>query len=129
MAKTIVRSIYASSATTTNDLAHIDIGYSCKLVGVSTVIDPTTLVALDAVLLEVSTASTGQQTTNDAQGVLARTNYRAGANTNSVAAPAPTSWAGPMAIDIPAGTRVYIHSLQNGTTPTRVSVLLHLQIS
>jgi hypothetical protein len=128
MAKTIVRSIYASSAATTNDLAHIDIGYSCKVVGVAVLLDPTALAAYDAVLLEVSTASTGQQATNDAQGVIARSAYRVG--TTTVGFPfSGSSWQGPMAIDIPAGTRIYIHTVQAGTSATRCSILLHLQIS
>jgi len=117
----ITRALYGSSTATTNDLAHFDIPYACRIVGIDLTITALAVTTGDSIRIECSTMSAGQLTTNDAQGVIAR----AGQNTVGSAA-FTNKFIGPTAIALPAGTRVYLHCVQTGTNATLTSCVLHI---
>lgn len=117
------RSLYAASAASTNDLAHIDVLVNSTLVAVDMSIDSAVPTAADRLALELSTASVAQSTTNDAQGILAITPFTCATAVGQFSA---NNFKSPMSIFIPAGTRIFLHTTQTGTTSTRCRATLHL---
>lgn len=125
MQQTITRKLYGSSTATTNDLAHIDLPFGMFLVGLGIDIVPTGPSNTDALIAEVSVSSNGQQNVNDAQGVLGNASYAAALITSGIANIAVNTWNAAIAVFLPAGTRVYLHTYQVGTNATKVLVNLH----
>jgi hypothetical protein len=124
--QTLVRRMYAASSSTTNDLAHIDLPFACLLVAIDISIQPTVWANSDAVTAELSVSSVGAPITNDAQGILANCAYSYQFTTSGGAQTGVNKTINGIAILLPAGTRVYLHSLQNGTSATRITINLHL---
>lgn len=118
--------MYAATSSTANDLAHIDLPFACLLVAVQLAIQPTAWANNDAVTVELSLSSVGAPITNDAQGVLATACYSYEFTTSGAAQTGVNSNISGMAILLPAGTRVYMHSLQAGTSSTRLFANLHM---
>jgi hypothetical protein len=125
--QTITRKLYGSSTATTNDLAHIDLPFACRLIGVQMGVIPAAVSNSDSVKLEVSTASVGQVTTNDAQNVLCMAFFAYTLATSGATQPGVNSFVGPLSMALPAGTRVYLHTVQSGTNATGCTAILHLQ--
>lgn len=126
MNPTVIRRLYGSSIASTNDLAHIDIVSDSMLTGVDISMSCVAAVGGDRVRLEVSTASICQGTTNDCQGVIANCDF---ACVVGAAGPQNTfanKQVGPFAVFIPRGTRLYLSTLQAGTTPTQCTANVQL---
>lgn len=123
---TFTRHIYGLSSSSTDDLAHIDIGANCLLVGVDWNIDTAGASDNDRVLAELSVASVAQYATNDAQGILAHASIQHQITTSG-ATDSTNKYCGPFAVPLPAGTRVYLHTTQTGSANTLIGVTLHCQ--
>lgn len=127
MNNTITRRIYGSSTATTNDLAHIDVGYRCRLVGYLLSLTSLAIINTDSVRMQLSVSSVGALTTNDPQGVLAELSNNYFVTTSGGGNMAVISTLSGLAIVLPAGTRVYIHTLQVGTSACACVAILYLE--
>lgn len=127
MQSTLTRKIYGSSTSTTNDLAHLDIGYRCRLVAMSLVLSEATPGTTDNCRAQLSVASTGSLAVNDPQGVLAEAAVGFILSTSGVGNPTANFSLTGLSIILPAGTRIYLHTLQVGTAATTISGLLFLE--
>jgi hypothetical protein len=119
-----VRRAYGSSTATTNDLAHFDVPSDAVLIGIDFSMSVLTSTAGDRVRLEAATSSVCQATTNDCNGVLGNADYNPLATSSQNAA--TNKWLGPLNIFIPKGSRIYIHTIQAGTSATQCTVNFHL---
>jgi len=126
MNPTVIRRLYGSSTASTNDLAHLDIVSDSILTGIDISISAITATGGDRVQLEISTASICQATTNDCQGVLANADYSYVAGAAGATVNCQNKFCGPTGVFIPRGTRIYMSTLQAGTSATRCTVNLHL---
>jgi hypothetical protein len=127
-ASTITRKLAGTTAGTTNDLAHIDIGYRARLVAFTLSIAALANYANgDVTRTQVSVASVGSLGTNDAQGVLAEAGINCLITTSGMSQLAANIAQSGLGIILPAGTRVYLHTLCVGNQSTAVGALLFLE--
>jgi hypothetical protein len=129
MQSTLTRKLYGSSAATTNDLAHIDIGYRCRLVGfllAMGVVDAAAA-AHDECIMQISVASVGSISVNDPQGVLAEMDLTTLLVTTGASNRQGNLAVSGLSIILPAGTRVYMHTYQVGTVATKCTAILYLE--
>ena len=125
--RVFTRQIYvAVAAGTTNDAAHIDIPAACVLVGINYALDGTGPADGDRIRAELSMASTGQQTINDAQNVVAVISYGFDLVTSGSAVIGTTGWIGPTSVPLPAMSRLYVNFLDAVTGTYTLRLVLHL---
>lgn len=127
MQNTLTRKIYGASAASTNDLAHIDIGYRCRVIGFQFNIVAPGAAASDACHAQVSVASVNSILTNDPQGVIAELGLTYIMVTSGASAQNASSSISGLNLVLPAGTRVYLHTIQTGTSVTRCTCILYLE--
>jgi len=120
----LTRKLTAITAATTNDAAHIDIPYPCRVLSVDWSILPTAYATGDYIIAEVAVVSVGQQVTNDAQGIISECVY---ALSTAVGSIGQNHEVQSINVQLPAGTRVYLHVYQNGTSNTRSIAILTVQ--
>lgn len=125
-----IKHLYGVSSASTTDLAHVDI-----LAGASVLfliewsIDNATSNAGDRIVGEISTASASVFATNDAQGIISTCSMTYAMTTSGSAVNAVNKVISPISYPIPSGTRLFLHTVQVGTTATRFSINLHLATS
>lgn len=123
--QTITRRIFGTTTGSTNDLAHIDIPYDAWLTAIILGIAPSAFTTADRVYCEISTSSVGQSATNDALGILGHGEL-AGVVVTSGSIVGVTIVVAPIRLWIPRGTRIYMHTAQNGSSSTVCRADLHL---
>jgi hypothetical protein len=111
----------ASIAASTNDLAHIDFPNSGVIVAVDWGLTLTSITSGDKLQFEVALASTAQSATNDAIGIVSV--FTAAAVTSLNVATA-NKFVGPIQYAVPAGSRLYLHSIITGTTGGTIKAVL-----
>lgn len=130
MKSCITRHLYYVSTASANDGAHLDLGGRCALVGVDWSIDAAVGNNGDAVRAELSTTGVAGYATNDALNLISHIAI----DMYTVATAAGTTatmvnqnkFAGPMYIEFPAGTRMFLNTIQQGTASTKIGCTLHL---
>ena len=119
------RSLYAATAASTNDAAHIDITVDAWIIGIDWAISVAAGATGDRVDTECSVQSVAAATTNDGMGIISRCSYCYTVTTSGATVPV-NKFVGPTKLYLPAGTRVYLHTTQAGTSSTRIGCTLHL---
>jgi hypothetical protein len=124
MKATLVRRLYGASTASTNDLAHIDVVSDAVIVGIDWSISTVSFATGDRVAAEISTSSVCQGTSNDCGGVISNCDLACGV----VGAPAAmvNKFVGPTGIFVPRGTRIFLSTLQAGTSSTQIRINLHM---
>ena|SRR5438874_13012242 len=120
----VIRRLTGLSTATTNDLAHIDFPVNGYITAMFVSILPASYASGDTVDVEISTSSTSQTTTNDAIGIIAHADFGGTVVTSGAIAPT-NAFIGPCKIPVRAGTRLYLHTAQVGTSSTRVRADIH----
>jgi hypothetical protein len=126
--QTFTRRIFGSSAASTNALSSIDVTTDSILVALALTIQPLAFVNSDALDAELSAASVYQGITNDALSIIANLPYSYGIATQGAVQGSTCLVVSPMQLFIPRGTRIYLHTLQVGTSTTRIRATLHFML-
>lgn len=124
---TLIRRLYGACAASTNDIAHLDVAYPARILGVQWCVSQGNYTSGDYGFLELSFASVIQAAIHDAAGVISNLAWATYITTSGGGQVALNQFTGPMALDFPAGTRIYVHaSFLAGTPSLKVNCNLHL---
>ncbi len=111
-----------SFTATANGAAFIDIGRACKVRCLEVNITADMDAADDSYVVEISTVPFAQQSTNDAQGVIAIVGQQQAAAGDQAGG---LNIAIPMEYDLEQGQRVYLSATLVGTDAVTVRAVLH----
>lgn len=121
---TVVRKLYASTTASTNDAAHIDILADSYLVAIDFSGSAVAATTGDRVIVELSTGSVAQATTNDTVGPFFYGSYSFAMTTSGVNVATNKAVSG-IRLFFARGSRLYLHSTQAGTNAFISEVVLH----